>query len=230
MRKTAVLLFLTLGALLPRIYGHSKSQQTVSGNTNMDLMNRVAESYVQSVLAVGEHDPDYVDAYYGPKEWRETAKATKKLLPEIKKTATSLLADLNTVDPFPLEEMVQLRYQYLSKQIQSLIARIDMLSGKQFTFDEETRALYDAVAPVYPKSHYEELLERISAKLPGEGSIRDRYLRFQKNFVIPPDRLDTVFQKASKSKHDGYELTTVDDALRPYTNDKFELRFYQYRR
>ena len=35
------------------------------------VMDRVAESYVRLVLAVGQHDPDYVDAYYGPPAWKE---------------------------------------------------------------------------------------------------------------------------------------------------------------
>ena len=33
-------------------------------------MDTIAEQYVRLTLAVGEHDPDYVDAYYGPPEWR----------------------------------------------------------------------------------------------------------------------------------------------------------------
>ncbi len=38
-------------------------------------MNRAAESYVKLVLSVGQHDADYVDAYYGPPEWRAEAEA-----------------------------------------------------------------------------------------------------------------------------------------------------------
>jgi hypothetical protein len=34
-------------------------------------MNDAAKTYVNLVLAMGEHDADYVDAYYGPPEWRE---------------------------------------------------------------------------------------------------------------------------------------------------------------
>ena len=40
-----------------------------------DPMKRIAESYVKLVLAVGQHDADYVDAYYGPPEWRAAATA-----------------------------------------------------------------------------------------------------------------------------------------------------------
>jgi len=35
-----------------------------------DEMNAIAERYVHLVLAVGQHDPDYVDAFYGPAEWK----------------------------------------------------------------------------------------------------------------------------------------------------------------
>ena len=36
-------------------------------------MNTVAERYVKLVLAMGQHDPAYVDAYYGPPEWKAEA-------------------------------------------------------------------------------------------------------------------------------------------------------------
>src|SRR5258707_1335281 len=38
-------------------------------------MNGIAESYVKLVLAVGQHDADYVDAFYGPAEWKRAAAA-----------------------------------------------------------------------------------------------------------------------------------------------------------
>ena len=31
-------------------------------------MNEIAERYVKLVLATGQHDPAYVDSYYGPPE------------------------------------------------------------------------------------------------------------------------------------------------------------------
>ncbi len=34
----------------------------------MEAMNQVAEDYVKLALAMGPHDADYVDAYYGPEE------------------------------------------------------------------------------------------------------------------------------------------------------------------
>ncbi len=35
-----------------------------------DDMNAVAERYAHLVVALGQHDPDYVDAFYGPADWK----------------------------------------------------------------------------------------------------------------------------------------------------------------
>ena len=48
-----------------------------------DPYRSVAEQYVKLVLAVGQHDADYVDAFYGPPEWRKEAEAAKKPLAAI---------------------------------------------------------------------------------------------------------------------------------------------------
>ena len=41
-------------------------------------MSLLAERYVRLVLALGQHDADYVDAYYGPPEWRREAEAARR--------------------------------------------------------------------------------------------------------------------------------------------------------
>ena len=52
-----------------------------------EALNPFAESYVRLVLALGEHDGDTVDAYYGPATWREEAKSEKKPLGTIRREA-----------------------------------------------------------------------------------------------------------------------------------------------
>src|ERR1700757_5286359 len=61
-------------------------------------VNEIAEAYVKLVLAMGQHDPDYVDAYYGPSEWKKQSE-TKKPLDAIALEATQLrdqLAEIST--------------------------------------------------------------------------------------------------------------------------------------
>ena len=38
---------------------------------------QLRSEYVKLVLAMGQHDADYVDAYYGPAEWKKEAEAVE---------------------------------------------------------------------------------------------------------------------------------------------------------
>ncbi|HWM91488.1 MAG TPA: hypothetical protein VN493_12050 [Thermoanaerobaculia bacterium] len=158
-------------------------------------MDRVAESYVKLVLAVGQHDPDYVDAYYGPPEHRTEAEANKRPLAELRAEATGLVSDLQS-QPASGDEMTRLRHQYLARQLESMVARIDMLSGKKLSFDEESQALYGAVAPTYGADHFQRILDQLEGLVPGEGPLPERIDRFREGFIIPKDKLDTVFRAA----------------------------------
>jgi hypothetical protein len=162
-------------------------------------MNRIAESYVKLALAVGQHDPDYVDAYYGPPEWRTEVEAGgKRPLAEIRKEAAGLISELAAQRPAAngSEEMIQLRHEYLARQLHALAARVDQLSGKKMTFDEETKALYDTVAPHHDEAYFQAMVEQLDAVLPGDGPVVEQLDHFRESFVIPRDRLDTVFQTA----------------------------------
>jgi hypothetical protein len=161
-------------------------------------MNRAAESYVKLVLAVGQHDADYVDAYYGPPEWRAEAEAHKRPLAEVRAEAERLIADVAAHAPGKDQgdELERLRHAYLLRQLQSMVARIDLVSGKKMTFDEESKALYDAVAPTYGADHFQEILDRLEKKVPGQGSLPERVETFRQRFVIPREKLDAVFNAA----------------------------------
>ena len=73
-------------------------------------MNAAAERYVHLVLALGQHDPDYVDAFYGPPEWKTQAEKEKKSLDAIGAEAAELLKKLSVERAAaPLVESVKLR-------------------------------------------------------------------------------------------------------------------------
>lgn len=158
-------------------------------------MNAIAESYVKLVLAVGQHDGDYVDAYYGPEAWRAEAVAERRPLTDIRADADGLLTRLAAMGPAD-DEVEVLRYEYLTKQLGALMFRVRMLEGETFTFDEEAAALYDAQPPHYPVEHFDSLLAELEPLLPGTGSIPERFARFRDRFIIPPERVDTVFRTA----------------------------------
>lgn len=158
-------------------------------------MNALAETYVKLSLAVGQHDAYFVDAYYGPQDWQEKAKKQKVPIEQLETEVRALLEQFQALqvgaDDFELR-----RKQYLEKQTIAMLTRIRMLRGETFTFDEESRLLYDAVSPTYPQSYYEEKLKRLDHALGGRGTLKDRMESFMAQFVIPADTLDSVFQEA----------------------------------
>ena len=163
-------------------------------------MDSIAESYVKLVLKVGVYDPDYVDAYYGPEEWKpvEVEAGKQKEFPYdlLNGEVTSLISQLEKVNQNEFSSLEKLRYKYLEKQLFSVKAKIDLLSGKRMSFDEESEALYDAVAPVHDEEYFENILRKLDSALPGEGDIYERFNNYRKEFIILKDKLDVVFKAA----------------------------------
>ena len=168
-----------------------------------DPLGSVAERYVRLVLAIGQHDPDYVDAFYGPPEWRTEAASGTADLAALDQQAAAIEADLvraPMAEPASGDaELWRLRRQYLTGQLAAVRAKLAMLQSKTFTCDEESRALYDATAPVHTEAEFESVLRQLEARLPGEGTLIERYDRFKQAFVILPARLDRVFQEAIRA-------------------------------
>jgi hypothetical protein len=159
-------------------------------------MDRIAEAYVKLVLAMGQHDADYVDAYYGPSEWKREAESQKLDLDAIGARAVRLRSELPA--RAGASEIEGLRREYLDRQLSALAAGVRILAGERLAFDDESKALYDAVAPTYPESHFQQILAKLEPRFPGEGPLVDRYDAWRRPYVIPRDRLDVVFQTAIK--------------------------------
>ena len=160
-----------------------------------DAMDAIARDYLRLVLALGRHDDGYVDAYYGPAEWKAAVDAEAPPLETIAARSEALQQQLAAVS-VPAGGMESLRHAYLLRQLQALSARVAMLQGQVLSFDEESKALYDAVAPVQPERHFQAIVAQLEDALPGEGSVAERYQAWRSGFVIPPERLDAVFRAA----------------------------------
>ncbi len=166
--------------------------------------NAAAETYVRLVLALGQHDANFVDAYYGPPEWRAEVAAAKWDLAAINKRAAVLEVDLRRLPPvesaLPDAEMVRLRRAYMARQLGALRARVAMLQGRRFPFDEESRELYDAVAPRNSEASFQRVVDAIGVAVGvtagGPADLASRYAAFKQAFVIPPEKLNAVFTAA----------------------------------
>jgi hypothetical protein len=180
--------------------GCGAGQGRASERREESQVNELARRYVGVVLAIGQHDPDYVDAYYGPEDLRPPE--GRRPLADIDRDAAAIEEALgaDSVEESkggnPGQELTRLRHQYLLRQLAAARTRIAMLSGRKLSFDEESRALYDAVAPVKTGADFDAVLQELDRRLPGPGALLDRYNAFRDRFVIPKERLDATFRAA----------------------------------
>lgn len=159
-----------------------------------DVFAPLAERYVRLVLAVGQHDADFVDAYYGPDAWKPAAGSAPPPA-ALLATADALIESLEST-AVPADPLVRLRREYLIAQTRATRARLAMLTGTKLSFDAESKALYDAVAPTRGEAHYDAILKALDEKVPGAGPLAARVEAFRQRFVIPREKLDAVFRAA----------------------------------
>jgi hypothetical protein len=163
-------------------------------------MNRISESYVKLVLKVGLHDPGYVDAYYGPAEWKpaDSSEVVKDSvqIQKLFKESGRLLDSLDALGNYKANELETLRYKFLYKHLLAVRTRISMLAGAVFTFNEETKNLYDVETPLHSNDFFISVINLLDKTLPGKGNVVERLSEFQKSFIIPVNKLDTVFKAA----------------------------------
>lgn len=160
-----------------------------------DAMNRVAEDYVRLVLAMGQHDPNYVDAYYGPPQWRSESEAAAMPLDRIIERAQAARQTLSAM-PAPADALTALRQRYLGRQLQALLVYAGELQGDKLGFDAEARALYDVDPPAIDDDALRARLARIDALLPGPEPLTQRYNGYLERFAIPADRLEAAMRAA----------------------------------
>jgi hypothetical protein len=164
-------------------------------NVNID---KIAGDYVKIALNIGQYDPDFVDAYYGPDSLKPT-KAPLKTLPKdsILGAVKSMILELDGIVNSSLTtDTVRIHAKWITDLLKSFVMRIHTFSGELSNFDEESLQLFGVQAPIYNEKHYQSLISELERVLPGSGSTRERYQALAGKFTIPKDKIDVVFKTA----------------------------------
>ncbi len=115
MRRLTSIVLLAAGAVLV-------------GEGQADPFRDISDRYVRLVLAVGQHDADYVDAYYGNPDLRKQAEVEQWPLADIETRAAVLEADVSKAAVPAAKgadaELWRQRKQYLQRQLAALRARV----------------------------------------------------------------------------------------------------------
>jgi hypothetical protein len=175
-------------------------------DTDRASLDSAGRSYVELVLALGDRDSDSLDSYHGPQAWQTKVQSEHATLTHIRGDAVALADSLKT----PLSDRhvdEEERRAFLIRQLEAVAARIDVLQGARAPFDEEARLLFGldphdtpgqgeasevATAEPQPAAVRSEL----DRQLPGRGDLAARYAAFDRQFLIPSDRLARVLSRA----------------------------------
>ena len=161
-----------------------------------DTLDAIARDYVALTLEIGEREPGYVDAYYGPAAWAEAAKADPRTVPQLIQGAATLTERLEAISTAGAEPAVVQRRKYLLAHVSAAAARLRMLSGERMSFADAAEALVGVRPELPPLSSFDPVLAEIDALLPGPGSLTERVTEFKSHYVIPKDRLQAVMDAA----------------------------------
>jgi hypothetical protein len=143
--------------------------------------------YIRLCVALGDHDPNSLDYYYGPPEWVADVRAHPPKLAEIKQASLDLMARLPSTP----------RQDFLIGQLRAMATRVDLLRGIRPSFDQEADALFGLEPVREPQQAWLDAIRtEIEALLPGKGTLGDRYAAFDQRFVIPDDKIAAVMERA----------------------------------
>jgi len=157
-------------------------------------LDSAAEKYVRIVLALAERDSDSLDSYHGPSAWQEDARARHAPLADVRRDAVALAESM-------ARDGSDARRAFLVRQLRAVAARIDILAGARPTFGDEAASLFgfsreQLQSGAEAGADEAAIRARIDALLPGRDALNRRYAAFDRQFVIRPDRLETVLARA----------------------------------
>jgi hypothetical protein len=149
----------------------------------------ISRSYLRLAFQIDQLVPGFIDAYFGPPEWRGADMADGPLPPgDLRLNAESLLRDAAFISD-------EIRRVWLTKQITAMIAVLRRVQGETLPFDEELRLVYDIQPQWTDEREFEEALRVIGDLLPGSAAepLAERLDKWDAQFDVPKDKLLPLF-------------------------------------
>lgn len=186
----------------------------------MDTDQDFGERFVRLCLAIDEHRPGYVDAYFGPEEWKNQVQQDgKQPLPDLTYQINRLANDIaqdNELDPQ--------RKDYLARHLTAMQMSIRRLSGESVSLADEAEALYDIRPNWQDEGTYEEAHTLLDEVLPSGGSLGERMLAWKKSLEIPVEKakelLPIIIKKLRAIAHQKLNLPDEESFAVEFVSDQ----------
>lgn len=147
-------------------------------------MSDIAQAYVELAHAIEQHNPGYIDGYFGPDAWKGNG---KRPLPDLARAAEELAA---VVAALPAGE----RRSFLEGQVRAMGVSIALLQGEAIPYRAEVRGLYDIEIERVPEAIFDEAIAALDELLPGTGDIAAREQAFREQFEVPSEQIPALVE------------------------------------
>jgi hypothetical protein len=171
-------------------------------NDDKDL----GEQFVRLTLAINELMPGYVDAYFGPEEWKVQAEQAGELpLSNLTDQTTRLATDVSQADGLTPQ-----RKDYLARHVTAMQMSLRLLDGEHVSLADEVEAIYDVRPTWKDEANFEEAQKLLDEALPAGDSLKERTLAWERSIEIPVEKVKEL-------------LPIIEKRLRTITKQKFNL-------
>jgi len=154
-------------------------------------MDEIGRRYLHLALHLDRHFEGFVDAYFGPPEFRaEIQTGSPRPLEALADDARQLL------DAIEADVPDAQRKGFLAKQIQAMAAVIRSLSGHQIDFVQEVELYFDITPTMIDEATFEAAHTELGQILPGDGSLIERSVAWREKLYLEPSKILPVFNLA----------------------------------
>ena len=154
-------------------------------------MDEIGRRYLHLALHLDRHFEGFVDAYFGPPEFRaEIQTGSPRSLEALADDAQQLLGAIEADVPDAQ------RKGFLAKQVQAMAAVIRNLSGDQIDFVHEVELYFDITPMMVDETTFEAAHAEMDEILPGDGSLIERSVAWREKLYLEPGKILPVFDLA----------------------------------
>ena len=183
------------------------------------MTHSAPERYLRLGLQLGRHVEGIVDAYFGPPELAAAVDAEPPVDPRRIVSAAEALLD-------------ELEDGWLRDQVAGLRIYAGALAGESRSYADEVEGCY-GVRPAYTdEAVFTAAHERLEELLPGDGSLAERYKRWEDSIRVPTERVEgtvaAVIEKARTLTRDLIELPDGEGVGLDIVRDEAWLAFCEY--
>jgi hypothetical protein len=139
------------------------------------------EEYARLALAIDQHMPGYVDAYFGPPEWRDQVQQEGlRPLAELASRAATLASAVAGASAMDAQ-----RRDFLARHIHAMQANLRLLQGEKMALADEVEELFDIRPTWVDEAVFEEAHRLLDELLPAGDSLRERMALRRRALEIP---------------------------------------------